>query len=161
MASAKELMNTDVYSIQADMKVIELLELFEEKKVSGVPVVDQENLLVGIITIGDVLGRIHKPLPFFDAMIYIAVLDTEAIIKGEIYDVLEKPVSELMTRKVITVTEDTGFADIAKLLSKYKFKKLPVVDKKKLIGVVSRGEVVRYFIREYLQKRNAETTGRG
>jgi CBS domain-containing protein len=159
MVVAKELMNTDVYSIQADKKVFALLELFEEKKVSGVPVVDNNNLLIGIITIGDVLSRIHKPLPFFDAMIYIAVLDTEAVIMGEIYDVLEKPVSELMTRKIITVTEDTGFADIAKLLSKYKFKKLPVVDGKKLIGVVSRGEVVRYFIREHLQKRSKEKIG--
>jgi CBS domain-containing protein len=156
---AKELMNTDVYAIYSDRNIFELLKLFDEKKVSGVPVVDKDNLLVGIITIGDVLSRIHKPLPFFDAMIYIAVLDTDAIIMGEIYDVLEKPVSELMTRKVITVTEDTGFADVAKLLSRYKFKKLPVVAGKKLIGVVSRGEVVRYFIREYLQKINKETTG--
>lgn len=150
MVVAKELMNTDVYAVQSDQSIFELLKLFEEKKVSGVPVVDKNNLLVGIITIGDVLSRIHKPLPFFDAMIYIAVLDTDAIIMGEIYDVLEKPVSELMTRKVITVTENTGFADVAKLLSRYKFKKLPVVIGKKLIGVVSRGEVVRYFIREYL-----------
>lgn len=159
MVAAKELMNTDVYSIQADKKVFALLELFEEKKVSGVPVVDNNNQLIGMITIGDVLSRIHKPLPFFDAMLYIAVLDTEAVIMGEIYDVLEKPVSELMTRKIITVTEDTGFADIAKLLSKYKFKKLPVVDGKKLIGVVSRGEVVRYFIKEHLQKKSKEKTG--
>lgn len=161
MVVAKELMNTDVYSIQADKKVFALLELFEEKKVSGVPVVDKNNQLIGMITIGDVLSRIHKPLPFFDAMLYIAVLDTEAVIMGEIYDVLEKPVSELMTRKIITVTEDTGFADIAKLLSKYKFKKLPVVDGKKLIGVVSRGEVVRYFIKEHLQKKSKETNVRG
>ena len=159
MVGAKELMNTDVYAIQADKKVFELLELFDEKKVSGVPVVDNDNMLVGIITIGDVLSRIHKPLPLFDIITFIAVLDTEAIIMGEIYGVLEKPVSELMTRKVIAVTEDTGFADIARLLSRYKFKKLPVVDGKKLIGVVSRGEVVRYFVREHLQKRSIEKSG--
>jgi len=145
-------MNTDVYTIQVDKRVFDLLELFDEKKVSGVPVVDNDNTLVGIITIGDVLSRIHKPLPLFDVMTFIAVLDTEAIIMGEIYGVLEKPVSELMTRKVITVTEDTGFADVAKLLSRHKFKKLPVVDGKRLVGVVSRGEIVRYFVREYLRK---------
>jgi len=92
-------------------------------------------------------------------MYYVAVLDTDAIVKGEIYDVLEKPVSELMTRKVVTVNEDTGFADIVRLLSHHKFKKLPVVDGNKLIGVINRGEIVRYFIYKYLDKNRKATPG--
>lgn len=152
MVTVKDLINRDVYFIKENDKVIDLLALFDEKKISCAPVVDSKNKLIGIITIADILSRIHKPLPLFDIMSYVVVLDTDAIVKGEIYDVLEKPVSELMTRKVISVGEDATFADVARLMSRYRFKKIPVVEEKKLVGVVNRGEIVRYFIKEYLQK---------
>lgn len=157
--TVKDLMTKDVYTIKDTDKVIDLLRLFERKKITGAPVVDNCNRLVGIITVGDILGRIYKPVPLFDIMYYVAVLDTDAIVNGEIYDVLGKLVSELMTRKVITVSEDTEFADVAKIMSRHRFKKLPVVDSSnKLIGVISRGEIVRYFISKYLDKNTKAIT---
>lgn len=152
MATVKEIMNNDIYYIEAKKTVRDLLDLFAEKQVSGVPVVDENNKLVGIITDADVLARIQKQPTLIDVMTYVVILDADAITSGEINKLLDKRVSELMTRKVITVNEDTDLAEVAQILSKRKFKKVPVVNKGKLTGVVSRGDMVRYLMREFLQK---------
>lgn len=152
MVTVKELINRDFYTIKAGEKVRDLLKLFVEKQVSGVPVVDENGGLVGIITDADILGQIHKPTSLLDTMTYIMIFDTDAIVSGEIDNLIEKPVHELMTRKVITVTLYDSLSDVARIFSKRKFKKVPVVDGQKLIGVVSRGDMVRYLVREFLQK---------
>lgn len=155
MVTVKELMNTDIYSIRAREKVRDLLNIFVDKQVSGVPVVDDDNILVGIITDADILAEIREVPSLIDVMTYVIVLNAEAIFLEKLYALLERPVHELMTKKVVSVTENATISDVAQILIRRKFKKLPVVKGKKLIGVVSRGDVVRYMVREFLSKNKA------
>lgn len=152
MVTVKDLMRKDVYSIRAKGKVRELLNLFVEKQVSGVPVVKEDNTLAGIITDADILRELDDSPSFIDALTFIMVFDTRASLSEKIYDLLDTPVEKLMTKRVVTVTEDTGLSDVAQILSNRQFKKLPVLDGDKLIGVVSRGDVVNYLVREFLKK---------
>ena len=152
MLTVKEIMNRNVYSIRKDATIRELLNLFVDKNVTGVPVVDDKGLLVGMISDADILGQIHEPPSLIDFMTHVFVLDAELIFTGEIYNLLDKPVHTIMTRKLYTVTEDTSLTQVARTLSKHKFKKMPVLDGGKLIGVVNRGNVLSYLVKEFLQK---------
>ena len=150
MVTVKDLMRNEVYSIHANTNVRDLLNLFVEKQITGAPVVKENNELVGIITDADVLGEIYDPPSLIDVMTYVAAFDTEALFLEEIHALLEKPVIDLMTKKVITVTEDTRLSKVAQIFSKRKFKKIPVVSEQKIIGVVSRGDVVRYLVQKFI-----------
>lgn len=150
MITAKDLMIKDFYSIEADTKVRDLLKLFVEKQVSGVPVVNKNNELAGIITESDILRGIHDPPSLIDVITYVAAFDSEAIISEEINALLNKPVNELMTRKVVTFRGDERLSIIARVFSRNKFKKIPVVSGQKLVGVVSRGDIMRYLVKNFI-----------
>nr|WP_243137436.1 CBS domain-containing protein [Desulfofundulus thermobenzoicus] len=153
-------MRRDVYTVHARDKVRDVLNLFVEKHVSGVPVVDDRNNLVGIITDADILRQVHEPPSFLDFISYIVFYDGEAALEGKIQAMLEEPVRKLMTTDVITVTEDTGLSDVAQILSRRRFKKVPVVQGRKLVGIISRSDVVRYLVREFLKKGGGERSSR-
>ncbi|OAT80304.1 CBS domain-containing protein [Desulfotomaculum copahuensis] len=152
MATVRDLMRQDVYAVKARDKVRDVLKLFVEKQVSGVPVVDDRNNLAGIITDADILREVQEPPSFIDFMTFIMVFDSEAVMEEKMYALLEKPVQKLMTTSVVTVTEETSLSDVAQILSRRKFKKVPVVQGRKLVGVVSRGDVVRFLMHEFLSK---------
>ena len=95
-------------------KVKELAVLLRDKKISGVPVMDGEKL-VGIVTEADILGR--KP--------------------GQ------NLVRNIMETNVVTVTEDTKVKEAATVLAKKKIKRVPVMREGKLVGIVSRADIVK------------------
>ncbi len=150
METVNKVMNTDVYSISADSKIRDLLQLFVEKQISGVPVVAEDNKLVGIVTDADVLGQIHEPPTFLDLMTYIVAVNSESVLLADIKQMLDWPVAKVMTKNVVTVTEDTKLTYAAQVLSKRKFKKLPVVRGDKLVGVVGRRDIVRFLVQRFI-----------
>ena len=104
-------------TIQADSLVIDALNLMAENKIGGIPVVNKENVLVGIVT--------NRDLRFERDM--------------------ERPVAEVMTKEhLITTTEFIDFEKAADILQKYKIEKLPVVDSKyKLIGLITYKDIIK------------------
>lgn len=114
--TAKDIMTKRVVTVSPSTTVKELTELLAAKKISGVPVVDEQKRVVGIVTEADVLAHPGA-----------------------------KTVEEIMTKKVISVTPDTPVEEIAKLLAKKKIKRVPVIDKGKLVGIVSRADIVKAF----------------
>jgi len=114
--TAKDIMTKRVVTVSPSTTVKELTELLAAKKISGVPVVDEQKRVVGIVTEADVLAHPGA-----------------------------KTVEEIMTKKVISVAPDTPVEEIAKLLAKKKIKRVPVIDKGKLVGIVSRADIVKAF----------------
>lgn len=112
--NAAEVMTKRVFSVEPTTKVKELAGLLRDKKISGVPVLDGGEL-VGIVTEADILGR--KP--------------------GQ------NLVRNIMKTNVVTVTEDTSLKDVAAVLAKKKIKRVPVVRDKKVVGIVSRADIVK------------------
>lgn len=115
--TAKDIMTKRVVTVSPCTSVEELTELLAGKKISGVPVIDEKKQVVGIATEADVLAH------------------PEA-----------ETIEELMTKRVISVTPDTPIEEIAKVLAKKKIKRVPVIDEKgKLVGIVSRADIVKAF----------------
>jgi CBS domain-containing protein len=115
--TAKDIMTKRVVTVSPRTTVKELTELLAAKKISGVPVVDEQKRVIGIATEADVLAHPGA-----------------------------KTVEEIMTKRVISVKPDTPVEEIAKLLAKKKIKRVPVIDEKgKLVGIVSRADIVKAF----------------
>ncbi len=143
----KDIMQTDVYSVPYKATVKEVLELMVEKEVSGVPIIDDENFVIGFISDGDIMKFIAKQDPrIIDMTSFITVwYDTETFEK-KLDDLMSLNVMELATTKVVSVDEDFEIDEVAKILGKKKIKKVPVLRDGRLVGVVNRSNIIRYIV---------------
>lgn len=145
MLIAREIMTQDVITVGPDMPVKELAKLLVEHHISGVPVVDKEGSLIGIITEKDLIEsnkNLHLPtvVTLFDAVIY---LESEKHFKEELRKMAASKVEDIMTRKVVTIGEETSIREIATIMSEQGKDLLPVVREGKLIGIVGKADIVR------------------
>jgi CBS domain-containing protein len=141
----KEFMVKDVISVSPDSSVKDVMTTFVEKKIGGVPIVQKDGTLSGMVTDGDILRAI-KPLDrrihdYFSFITYIATEEVELhlneIIKRDIIHIAK-------TNGIVTVHPDDEMETVVNLLAKHHFKKLPVIDETNhVIGVISRGDVIR------------------
>jgi len=111
--TARDIMSRDLVAILPAATFRELVELLARHRISGVPVVEEGGRLVGVATEADVLARSGAT------------------------------VADIMTRQVLTVTEDTPIEDIGRLLARERIRRVPVVRGEKVLGIVSREDVVR------------------
>lgn len=137
----KDFMIRKVYTIRPTDTIKDLLVILQNNRIGGVPVVNEEDHLIGIISDGDVL-RYLSPKPVgFAGLVYI-------IEDGEMEDVLREKlqtqIKAIMTkRNVVHVSPDEDFETAIRLLSKHHFKKLPVVNGAgRVVGVLSRGDII-------------------
>lgn len=164
MLHVRDIMIKDVYTVRRDDSVQTVLEKFVEYRISGMPIVDDEHKLAGYISDGDimrVLGKhIGDPMNSWVSALgsyygmFVATGDAESAQIDELREnalaVCKKLASQVGNKKVITVSEDDNLVDVAELLSKRKIKKVPVVRDGFLVGIVSRGDVVRAVVQKVL-----------
>ena len=132
----------------ADATISEVVRILAENGVSSLPVVDDNNHVVGFISDGDIMGAIaqHRAHTIFTggdaSMLYFDDQSLEQRIDG----LKDRSVMDFATRKVVCARPDQSIARVAALLAKKKFKKLPVVDDEgKLVGVVRRSAITKYL----------------
>lgn len=144
MIKAKDIMSTVVITVSPDTTVEELGRLFIEKGISGVPVVDAEQNLFGVVTENDLIkqnSRFHIPtiVRLFDAFIPLGTSSMEK----EIQRMSASTVSEICTRAVITVGLETTLQEIATIMSEKGVHLLPVVSAGKLVGIIGKTAVIK------------------
>jgi CBS domain-containing protein len=137
-------MNDVVVTVSPDTTVEELGRLFIERRISGVPVVDDKGKLFGIVTENDLIkqnGRFHIPtiIRLFDAFIPLGGSSMEKEIKR----MSASRVSEICTRTVITVGPETPLQEIATIMSEKGVHLLPVVGSGKLVGIIGKMDVIK------------------
>lgn len=142
---ASDIMRTDITPASPDMTVEELGRLFIEKNVSGLPVLDGNGNLMGIVTEHDLINRnkkLHIPtvLRIFDAFI---PLEGFGAVEKEFRRMSAVVVSEILTTNVVTIAEDTPLDEIATIMSEKKVHHLPVLRDGKLVGVVEQHDVIK------------------
>ncbi len=144
MIKAKDIMTTVVITVSPDTTVEALGRLFIEKGISGVPVVDSEQRLVGVVTENDLIkqsGRFHIPtiIRLFDAFIPLGASSMEK----EIQRMSASKVSEICTREVITIDMETSLQTIATIMSDKGVHLLPVISSGRVIGIVGKTDVIK------------------
>jgi CBS domain-containing protein len=141
-----DVMTTNVITVSPDTSVQEVAKILSERNISGVPVVDAQNRLVGIVSEGDLLHRVETGTDRRTGRRRSWWLDTvgsdeelaRAYVKSH-----GRTTKEVMTSEVTSVGETTELADIANLLETRRIKRVPVVRDGKLVGIVSRANLVR------------------
>ena len=143
---AIDVMTPNVITVEPNTSVQELATLLSERGISGVPVVDRDSRVVGIVTEGDLLHRTETGTERRIQRRRSRWLDTIGADQEAARDYVKahgRIVREIMTREVISVSDTTELADIATLLETKRIKRVPVLRDGKLVGIVSRANLVR------------------
>ncbi|MFQ5827638.1 MAG: CBS domain-containing protein [Candidatus Methylomirabilia bacterium] len=137
---AKDIMTTKVVSVRRDTPVNEIATLLLDRHISGVPVTDAEGHVLGVVTEGDLIQRAEAPPR---RSWWLAFFSDADVMAREFVKSHGLKAWDVMTKEVLTVTEDTSLADIARLLEEKRIKRVPVVRDGHLVGIVSRADVIR------------------
>ena len=148
--NVKEIMTKEVVSVKRDSTIDEIAQVLIDNKVSGLPVLSDGGYLIGIVTEGDLLRREMSPrLPEFinilGAVIYYHGVERY---NEDFKKILAQTASDIMTEDLITVKEDTDISEVARLMLNNNIKQIPVVDGSKLIGIVSRADIVKLLLKQ-------------
>ena len=140
--NASDVMSGDVVTVRDDAPVLQVVRLMLARGISGVPVVDAGGVVVGIVSEGDLLRRAelgtekHKGSwrQFFTGTASLA----EDYVRT--HGTLAR---DIMSRGVVCVQKDTPLSEIADLMEENRIKRVPVLDGDKLVGIVSRSNLLR------------------
>lgn len=144
MLTVKEIMTRDVLTAAPEMEIAEAANLLMSKNINGLPVVDGEGRLRGILCRSDIIAQQKKlPLPslftFLDG--YITFSSMKGIEK-EARKIAALTVADAMTRNPISVSPDSTIETVAALMVDRNFHTLPVVDDGAVVGVVGQSDVL-------------------
>jgi predicted transcriptional regulator len=120
---ASDIMTRKVCTLRPEASVQEAAQLLYNQRISGAPVVDADGNLIGIITEADIISKVNR-------------------------DGLR--VADIMSHELIVVNEETPVGEIAMLLTERKIKRVPVLQDGKLVGIVSRADIVHAVAQGHL-----------
>jgi CBS domain-containing protein len=120
-----------------------------KRGVDALMVVDEGGNLAGIITMSHILKAV---IPFYMEMEHLAEFAWEGLFERMCHRIENKPVSELMERKVITIGPDTNLMEIADIMVKNRVRRLPVIKEGSVIGIVYRKDLFFKIVETMLEK---------
>jgi len=142
MMRASDIMVRDVVTVRPDTQVADAVKLLGEHDVSALPVVDGHGHLIGIISESDLIHRVEigteKHHPWWLEAVSGAAALAEDFAKSH-----GKTVDEVMTTEVVSAAEDMPLSEVAALLERKRIKRVPIVRHGKLVGVISRSNLVQ------------------
>ena len=145
MRTARDIMTRDVITVTPDTEITQATRLLLEHRINGLPVVDENHRLVGIVCQSDLIAQQKRiPLPSLFTLLdgYITLTSAKHFEK-EVQKIAATRVEQAMTPEPVTVRSDTPIEDIASLMVEKKLHTLPVVDGRELIGVIGKEDMLR------------------
>ena len=147
----RDLMTTQLVTLQPTDTVKKAAIKFAVDNISGAPVLDNRNHLLGILSENDILNTILKYQLVLDDENHDSVMltysmdsptETDDILKKVSEEISNIEVSAIMTRTVLTTTPDTTIMEVLKAMIEMKVNRVPVVEKGVVIGIISRGDII-------------------
>lgn len=142
--NAAEIMTKRVITVTPDTSVGEIADVLLDHKVSAVPVIDDDRHVVGIVSEGDLLGHPPSGSPrawllrlFHDDTVCLEEIATARLLKAR----------DVMTKPVVTVVDQTPVDVLATLMRRRRVKRVPVLQDGKLVGIVSRTDLLEALMR--------------
>jgi len=141
----RDIMQTDVLVVGADTTVRELADILAQNKISGVPVVDAERRVIGMVSEADVIvqdAELHFPyyIPLLDSVIYLQSINK---FEQRLKKMFGTKVADIMSREVFEISPEASVHDAATVMADHKVNRLPVTEGRRLLGIVTRGDIVR------------------
>ena len=138
---AMDIMTISVISVPLEGQIEDAVRLMLDHNISALPVVDAEGDLKGLVSEGDLMRRVRetdRPRRSW----WLEVLAGASDSAQDFVKLKSHRVEDVMTRDVVSVEEDTNVAEIARLLEKHRIKRVPVVRFDKVVGIVSRANLL-------------------
>ena len=151
--NAREVMTSPVISATANAPVRDIAQLLLKNHISAVPILDYSGAPIGMVSEGDLIGRRNAQREW-----WLALLAEGESLSSDFLSGLRRPervAIEIMSKPVVTVGEDTDAAEIARLLTTYRIKRVPVVRDGRVVGIVSRENLLRWMANEAHPRRQA------
>jgi CBS domain-containing protein len=153
----EDAMQKDVIKFHELDKIVDVAQSFRENKISGAPVVDDKNKVVGVISEGDIMRLIEVHSPKINLILPAPfdLIELPLRMKYELDEIAEDMekagstvIDQIMTRKIVKIGPNASISDAAELMDSHKIKRLPVVDNEgKLIGIITRGDIIGAMVR--------------
>ncbi|MEM5808029.1 MAG: CBS domain-containing protein [Candidatus Aenigmatarchaeota archaeon] len=151
----KDYMKTKVYKIRPTHSIFKAAEMLSKYHISGAPVVRGEKV-VGIITESDIirfmkldLSRTHSELagePHTLSVILLALIKDHLNVKKHLKELSKIRVKDFMTKDVISISPEESIIEAANLLEKHNIDRLPVIKDGKLVGIISRCDLIKALL---------------
>ncbi len=157
MITVEEAMEKNVIKFKDVDTISYVANVLREKKISGAPIVDNDNKVIGIVSEGDIMRliEVHSPninliLPAPLDLIELPVrmrLELDEMAEG-VAKAASVLVGEIMTKDVIKTKRDASISDVAEMMDKHGINRLPVVDdNNRLLGIITRGDVIGALVK--------------
>ena len=150
MLTARDIMTQEVITTTPETPVSQVAALLDQHRISGVPVMDPENRLVGVITQSDLVARaqdleLPPTISLFDLRL---VLESPSHFKKRLEKMLGTTVGEVMTAEPLSVPPEMPLNEIADLMARKKVHTIPVLEGGKLMGVIGKIDLIHAQARE-------------
>jgi CBS domain-containing protein len=144
-----ELMNRNAVSVLPSTLVADAARIMLAHRLSGLPVLDEQGRLVGIVTEGDLIRRAEIGTDGKQAGWLKSLLMPSAV-AADYVQTHARHVSGVMTHNPVFVTPDTPLEEVAQLMLRKSIKRLPVLEHNKLVGIISRSDLLRVLARKLI-----------
>ncbi len=141
-----DIMTPNPISVTRKTSLKEAITIIAEKKISGLPVVDEQGKVTGIISESDLMWQETgvEPPPYIMLLDSVIYLQNPSRYDKEIHKALGQTVEDVMSDRPITIKAHQSVKEAAKLMHDKKIRRLPVVDGEgKIVGIITQGDVVR------------------
>jgi CBS domain-containing protein len=141
-----DVMSRDPITVRAETPLKEAIQILAERRISGLPVIDDTGKLVGIISETDLMWQETGVTPpayimFLDSVIY---LKNPAAYDRDLHKALGQTVGEVMSKNPVTISPDKSLREAARIMHDRSVHRLPVLeDEGQVIGILTRGDVIR------------------
>lgn len=148
MPKVADFMTKDVITVMPETTLRELAEILSKHNINGVPVVDDQGTVLGVVCESDLVNQnkpLHIPTVFFILDSVIPVGNPWRLHK-DFQRISATTVADIYSRPAVCVTSNTDLSDAARLMADKKFYTLPVVEGGCLVGILGKGDVIRALI---------------
>jgi len=142
---AADVMVSNVITVHQDTPVAKIAEVLLANRISAVPVVNEKDVVVGIVSEGDLIHRVESGTVRQRSW-WLELFAGKEMLAHEFVKSHARKASDVMTRPVVSVKPDTSLGDIAALLEKHRIKRVPVVNNGKIAGIVSRANLIQALV---------------
>lgn len=146
LKTVADVMSHNPVVVQRETPLKEAIAILAERRISGLPVVDESGKLIGIISETDLMWQETGVTPpayimFLDSVIY---LQNPATYDRDLHKALGQTVGDVMSKNPITVSPDKPLRDAARLMHDKSIHRLPILDSEgQVVGILTRGDIIR------------------
>jgi len=144
-------MTRDPVTVSPDTPVTDAAHLMSERHIGSLPVLDSEGALIGLVSESDLImqdAKLHFPTYLHLLGGFIFYPGSTERFETDLRKAVGATVGDVMTSEPLTVTRDAGISDVATLMVEREVSRVPVLDGGRLVGIVSKSDIVRAIAAE-------------